>query len=159
LLPLETLTWIQVQRGPAAGLWLRVNSRTGWSILGGSSERAAQQALAQHLHLSMMFYDLNDLSAKIGLSVLLVAKLVGPSSSVVSFEADPEMAARLRENVSRNKFFWVTVEQKAVWSERCLVTLVRMDSAKSRDRDQGHIIPACEYRRVDRVVISLVLQL
>ena len=104
----------------------------------------------------MTFY---DLGANIGFFTLLAAKLVGPSGCVVSFEADPEIAARLRENISRNSFSWVTVEQKAVWSERCLVTLVRMDSAKSRDRDQGHIIPACEYRRVDRVVISLVLQL
>jgi len=90
----ETLTWIQVQHGPAAG-WLRVNSRTGRPILAGSSERAVQQALAEHLHLGMTFY---DLGANIGFFTLLAAKLVGPSGRVVSVEADPEIAARLREN-------------------------------------------------------------
>ena len=133
----ETLTWIQVQRGPAAGLWLRVNPRTGRSILAGSSERAVQQALVEHLQLGMTFY---DLGANIGFFTLLAAKLVGPSGCVVSFEADPEIAARLRENVSRNQFSWVTVEQKAVWSEPSLVTFLRMDPAISPDRGQGHII-------------------
>jgi FkbM family methyltransferase len=134
----ETLTWIQVQRGPAAGLWLRVNSRTGRSILAGSSELAVQQALAEHLQLGMTFY---DLGANIGFFTLLAAKLVGPSGCVVSFEADPEIAARLRENVSRNNFSWVTVEQKAIWSEPSLVTFLRMDPAISPDRGQGHVIP------------------
>jgi FkbM family methyltransferase len=134
----ETLTWIQVRRGPAVGLWLRVNSRTGRPILAGSSERAVQQALAEHLHLGMTFY---DLGANIGFFTLLAAKLVGPFGCVVSFEADPEIAARLRENVSRNNFPWVTVEQKAVWSEPSVVTFLRMDPANSPDRGQGHIIP------------------
>jgi FkbM family methyltransferase len=134
----ETLTWIQVQRGPAAGLWLRVNSRTGRPILAGSVEWTVQQALAEHLHLGMTFY---DLGANIGFFTLLAAKLVGPSGCVVSFEADPEIAARLRENISRNSFSWVTVEQKAVWSEPSLVTFLRMDPAISPDRGQGHIIP------------------
>jgi Protein-L-isoaspartate(D-aspartate) O-methyltransferase (PCMT) len=111
IVPRETLTWIQVRRGPAAGLWLRVNSRTGQSILGGSGEPAVQQAVAGYLRPGMAFY---DIGTNIGFFPLLAAKLVGASGRVVSFESDPEIAARLRENIARDKFSWITVEQKAV---------------------------------------------
>lgn len=136
IVPRGTLTWIQVQHGPAAGLWLQVNTRTGRSILSGSGERAVQQALAEHLRPGMRVY---DLGANIGFFSLLSAKLVGSSVSVVSFEADPEIAARLRENASRNNFSWITVEEKAVWSEPSFVNFSRMDPASSPDRGQGHI--------------------
>jgi FkbM family methyltransferase len=136
IVPRETLTWIQVQHGPAAGLWLRVNARTGQSVLGGSGEPAVQQALAEHLRPGMTFY---DLGANIGFLSLLGAKLVGASGRVVSFEADPEIATRLRENVLRNHFSWITVEQKAVWSEPSVVAFSRIDPAESPDRGLGHI--------------------
>jgi FkbM family methyltransferase len=136
IVPRETLTWIQVQRGPAAGLWLRVNPRTGRAILEGSGERSVQEAIAKHVRPGMTFY---DLGANIGFFSLLAAKLVGPTGKVVSFEADPEIAARLRKNVTRNNFLWVTVEQNAVWSEPSAVTFSRVDSAASPDRGQGHV--------------------
>jgi FkbM family methyltransferase len=84
----------------------------------------------------MVFY---DLGANIGFFSLLAAKLVGPSGVVVAFEPDPENAARIRENASRNNFSWITVEQKAVWSEASMVTFSRMDPALSPDRGQGHV--------------------
>lgn len=136
VVPRETLTWVQVQRGPAAGLWFRVNSRTGQSILGGWGEPAVQRALVKHLRPGMVFY---DLGANIGFFSLLAAKLVGPSGVVVAFEPDPEIAARLRENASRNNFSWLTVEQKAVWSEASVITFSRMDPRLSPDRGQGHV--------------------
>lgn len=136
IVPRETLTWIQVEHGPATGLWFRVNSRTGQPVLGGSGEPAVQQALVKHLRPGMRFY---DLGANIGFFSLLAAKLIGPSGSVVSFEADPEIAARLRENASRNGFSWITVEQKAAWSESTVVSFSRTDPAWSPDRGQGHV--------------------
>ena len=136
IVPRGTLAWIQVRQGPAAGLWLQVNTRTGQSVLNGSGEPAVQQALAEHLRPGMRFY---DLGANIGFFSLLAAKFVGPSGSVVSFEADPEIAARLRKNASRNGFSWITVEEKAVWSEPSVVNFSRMDPAASPDRGQGHI--------------------
>lgn len=136
IVPRETLTWIQVEHGPATGLWLRVNSRTGRSALSGAGEPAVQQALAEHLRPGMRFY---DLGANLGFFSLLAAKLVGPSGGVVSFEADPEVVARLRENALRNNFSWITVEQKAIWSESSVVSFSRMDPALSPDRGQGHV--------------------
>jgi FkbM family methyltransferase len=151
IVPRETLTWIQVERGPGAGLWLRVNARTGQTVLDGSGEPAVQQALAEHLRPGMTFY---DLGANIGFFTLLAAKLVGASGRVVSFEADPEIAARLRENVSRNPFSWITVEQKAVWSEPSVVSFSRVDPATSPDRGLGHV--SLEVARADAIRVEAV---
>jgi len=136
LIPRESLTWIQVQDGPAAGLWFRIHVRTGHCTLEGNWEPAVQQALVQHLRPGMTFY---DLGANIGSFSLLAARLVGPGGRVFAFEADPEIAARLRENIAHNKFTHVSVEEKAVWSEPTTVSFVRADSAASPDRGLGHV--------------------
>jgi FkbM family methyltransferase len=136
LVPRDTLTWIQVQRGPAQGMWLRVNPRTGHDVLEGLGEPAVQAALRQQLRPGMIFY---DLGANIGFFSLLAARLVGPTGRVVSFEADPEVAERLRENVARNNLSHVVAEQKAVWSETRAVTFARVDAAASPDRGLGHV--------------------
>ena len=58
---------------------------------------------------------------------------------MVSFEADPEIAARLRENLARNNFSYARVEQKAVWSEATTVSFARVDPNTSPDRGLGHV--------------------
>jgi FkbM family methyltransferase len=136
LVPRGTLTWIQVEGGPAAGLWLKVNPRTGHLYLEGGGEVAVQQALADHLRAGMTFY---DLGANIGFFSLLAARIVGSQGRVVAFEADPEVASRLREHVARNNFPWITVEQKAVWSEPGTLSFARVDPGASPDRGQGHV--------------------
>lgn len=132
----DTLTWVQIQHGPAKGLWLRVNPRTGRDVFEGVSEPKVQEALQRHLHPGMTFY---DLGANIGFFTLLAARLVGPSGWVVSFEADPDIAKRLGENIVHNNLFNVLVEEKAVWSELGSVTFERVDTATSPDRGLGHV--------------------
>jgi len=136
LVPGDALTWIQVQHGPAAGLWFRVNPRTGRGVLEGSGEPSVQAALQQQLRPGMTFY---DLGANIGFFSLLAARLVGENGRVISFEADPEIAARLRENVARNNLSNVVVEQMAVWCEPRTVTFSRADAATSPDRGLGQV--------------------
>ncbi len=136
LLPRDTLVWIQIQRGPAAGLWIRVNPRTGQNVQQGIGEPQVQQALVDHLRPGMTFY---DLGANIGYFSLIAARLVGPQGRVISFEADPEIAARLRENLERNSFSHARVEQKAVWSEATTVSFARVDPNTSPDRGLGHV--------------------
>jgi FkbM family methyltransferase len=136
LVPRDTLAWVQVRHGPATGLWLRVNPRTGRDVLEGVGEPKVQEALQRHLRPGMTFY---DLGANIGFFTLLAARLVGASGRVVSFEADPEIARRLCENVAQNKLLNVVVEQKAVWSEPRSVTFERVDAATSPDRGLGHV--------------------
>lgn len=136
LVPSDTLIWVQIQHGPAQGLWIRVNPRTGQNVEQGIGEPAVQQAVTQHLHAGMTFY---DLGANIGFFSLMAARLVGPSGRVASFEADPEIAARLRENLRYNNFSNAAVEEKAVWSEPTTVHFARVDANTSPDRGLGHV--------------------
>jgi FkbM family methyltransferase len=136
LVPPGSLIWVQIRHGPGQDLWMRVNPRTGQHVLGGIAEPAVQQAMQQHLRPGMTFY---DLGANIGFFSLLAARLVGPSGQVVSFEADPEIAARLAENLSYNNFTYAVVEEKAVWSESVTVSFTRVDGTASPDRGLGHV--------------------
>jgi FkbM family methyltransferase len=136
LVPTNSLVWAEIAEGPAKGLWMRVNPRTGQSVLSGLGEPAVQQALAKYLLPAMTFY---DLGANIGFFSLLGARLVGTTGLVYSFEADPEIAARLRGNLAFNHFRQASVEQKAVWSESSTVSFERVDANTSPDRGLGHV--------------------
>ncbi len=137
LVPRDSLAWVQVQSGPAEGLWLHLNPRTGKAYFEGGVEPEVQAALQQHLRAGMTFY---DIGANIGFFSLLAARLVGKEGRVVAFEADPEIATRLREHVARNELGWITVEEKAVWSEPRTVFFARTDPATSPDRGLGHVV-------------------
>jgi FkbM family methyltransferase len=130
---------VQVQNGPATGIWLRLNPRTGGIAFKGTGEVEVQDVLRHYLRPNMTFY---DLGANIGFFSLLGARLVGAGGHVVSFEADPEIAGRLREHVKRNGFDWIDVEEKAVWSEHSSVMFARADPAASPDRGLGHVVNA-----------------
>jgi FkbM family methyltransferase len=136
LVPSDSLIWVQIQHGPSEGLWIRLNPRTGQNVQKGIGEPQVQKALIDHLRPGMTFY---DVGANIGFFSLMAARLVGPKGGVVSFEADPEIAARLRENLARNQFTHAHVEQKAVWSEAAAVAFERVDPNSSPDRGLGHV--------------------
>jgi FkbM family methyltransferase len=138
LVPRDALIWVQIQHGPSEGLWIRLNPRTGQDVQKGIGEPQVQKALVDHLRPGMVFY---DLGANIGFFSLMAARLVGPEGRVISFEADPEIAARLRENLVRNRFTHAHVEQKAVWSESANVSFARVDPSTSPDRGLGHVSP------------------
>jgi FkbM family methyltransferase len=137
LIPRDTLTWVQVQHGPAQGVWLHLNPRTGRDYFNGDIEPEVQAALGKYLRPGMSVY---DIGANIGFFSLLAARLVGAAGRVTAFEADPEIAARLRENVERNKDAPISVEEKAVWSSANPVFFARADSEVSPDRGLGHVI-------------------
>src|SRR5882724_79024 len=136
LVPRDALIWVQIQHGPSEGLWIRLNPRTGQNVQKGIGEPQVQKAMVEHLRPGMMFY---DLGANIGFFSLMAARLVGPEGRVISFEADPEIAARLRENLARNQFAHAQVEEKAVWSESSTVSFARVDPNTSPDRGLGHV--------------------
>jgi FkbM family methyltransferase len=137
LLPRDALTWVQVQHGPAQGIWLHLNPRTGRDYFHGDVEPEVQAVLHQYLWPGMTVY---DIGANIGFFALLAARLVGATGYVAAFEADPEIAARLRENVSRNQGAPISVEEKAVWSSSSPVFFARADAEVSPDRGLGHVI-------------------
>lgn len=150
--PRDSLTWVQVRSGAAAGLWLHLNPRTGHSYWEGAVEPEVQEAIVRHLRPGMTFY---DIGANIGFFSLLAARLVGPAGHVVSFEADPEIAARLREHVARNDFSSITAEHKAVWSESSTVFFARADSNASPDRGLGHVAAAGGSGTISVAAVSL----
>jgi FkbM family methyltransferase len=137
LIPRDALTWVQVQRGPAQGIWLHLNPRTGGDYFNGEVEPEVQTALRKYLRPGMTVY---DIGANIGFFSLLAARLVGPAGGVTAFEADPEIGARLRENVARNQGAPISVEEKAVWSSSTPVFFARADTEVSPDRGLGHVI-------------------
>ncbi|MGB2633257.1 MAG: FkbM family methyltransferase, partial [Candidatus Acidiferrum sp.] len=113
-----------------------MNPRTGQNAQQGIGEPAVQAAVQKHLSTGMTFY---DLGANIGFFSLMAARLVGPGGCVISFEADPEIAARLRENLVYNKFTHASAEEKAVWCEPTTVSFARVDRNSSPDRGLGHV--------------------
>jgi FkbM family methyltransferase len=148
---------VQVQRGPAQGLWLHLNPRTGRTYFEGANEPEVQNALQQCLRPGMIFY---DIGANIGFFSLLAARIVGKDGRVVAFEADPEIAGRLRVHVTRNDFRAISVEEKAVWSEPSTVFFARTDPATSPDRGLGHIVAtrASDTIQVDAVSLDDYVQ-
>jgi FkbM family methyltransferase len=152
IVPRDSLTWVQVQKGPAAGLWMRLNPRTGGSAFEGSGEPEVQRALQEHLLPGMNFY---DIGANIGFFSLLAARLVGQDGHVTAFEADPEVAARLREHIARNKFSRVVVEEKAVWAEHGTVSFLRTDPAVSPDRGLGRVVSGARTCTIQVQAVSL----
>jgi FkbM family methyltransferase len=136
LLPAEEKTWAQIEVGPAEGLWMELNPRTGQNYIRGEAENALQDILTARLRPGMVFY---DLGANIGLFTLLAARLVGIEGKVMSFEPDPVVAARLRRNVERNQFANVTVVEAGVWSLSGKVKFVTADSS-SPDRGLGRFV-------------------
>jgi FkbM family methyltransferase len=137
ILPRDTLTWIQVQRGPGQGIWLHLNPRTGRDYFQGDVEPEVQAALQKHLRPGMTVF---DCGSNIGFFALLAAKLAGPHGRVVAFEADPEIAARLREHLTRNAGAPIVAEEKAVWSRSEPLFFARADTEISPDRGLGHVV-------------------
>jgi len=100
----------------------------------------------------MIFY---DIGANIGFFSLLAARLVGKEGRVAAFEADPEIARRLREHAARNEFGCITVEEKAVWSEPQTVFFARTDPTTSPDRGLGHVVPSGTAETIEVTAVSL----
>ena len=132
-LPPDEKVWARVERGPAEGLWLELNPRTGQHYLHGDVEPAIQNILSKTLKPGMVFY---DLGANIGFFSLLAARLVGAAGQVFSFEPDPEVAGRLRRNILRNGFINATAIEAGVWSTSGNVNCVSADLS-SPDRGVG----------------------
>jgi FkbM family methyltransferase len=128
--------WTQVQSGPAKGLQLELNPRTGQSHAKGDNELVVQEFLASHLKAGDVFY---DLGANIGLFTLLAARCVGPTGKVFSFEPDAENSARLRRNVAYNNFPNVAVIESGVWSSTTELPFTT-SPASSPDRGFGTFV-------------------
>ena len=136
VLPMDEKVWARIENGPAQGLWLELNPRTGQNYLRGDTEQTVQKVLVEHLRPGMVFY---DLGANIGLFTLLAARLVGDSGKVFSFEPDPDNAARLRRNIQRNGFANVTIVEQGIWSNTAKLNFMK-SGADSPDHGIGKFV-------------------
>jgi|SRR5580658_3164353 FkbM family methyltransferase len=136
ILPADERVCAQVQSGPAEGIRLELNPRTGEMYFRGEVEIATQKVLVERLRPGMVFY---DLGANVGFFSLLAARLVGAAGRVFSFEPDPEVAARLLRNISLNEVSTITVVEAGVWSANANVRFIRSD-ASSPDRGTGRFV-------------------
>ena len=150
--PRDSRVWMQVKCGPAQGIWLKLNPRTATGTINGTGERRELEIVREHLRPGMTFY---DVGANIGIFAMMAARVVGSNGQVVAFEADPEIADRLREHARRNLFSWVNVEQKAVWRESGTVMFERVDAIVSPDRGVGHVVNSKNDRAVALDAVSL----
>ena len=139
LLPRGTLVWTCVQRGPARGLWLLLDVRTGAEQRRGEREPVVQEAIRNSLSSGNVFY---DLGANVGFFSLMVARQVGPDGKVIAFEPDMEIAERLRRAAERNRLSNVTVVEAAVYSKKGVVAFER--GLASPDRGIGHVTGSSE---------------
>lgn len=126
LLSVDERLCVEVQAGPAQGIRLELNPRTGRAYLRGEPEIETPKVLAERLRPGMVFY---DLGANIGFFSLLASRLVGASGRVFSFEPDAQVAIRLRRNIELNRFSNITVVEAGVWSASQNVRFVPCDAS------------------------------
>jgi FkbM family methyltransferase len=137
ILSAERKVWAQVEAGPAKGIWLELNPRTGQNYRLGETEKTCQVVVAERLRLGDVFY---DLGANIGLFSLLAARTAGPAGKVFSFEPDVQIVERLRRNAARNDLSNITVVEMGVWSASGRLNFISADSS-SPDRGVGRFQP------------------
>jgi FkbM family methyltransferase len=137
LVPTDDKIWAQIEFGPAKGIWLHLNPRTGDNYLRGEGEPATQAALAARLRAGMVFY---DIGANVGFFSLLGAKIVGRAGKVFSFEPDTQVASRLREHVAKNEFSNVTVTEAGVWSSTTMLNFAAVADSSSPDHGTGRFV-------------------
>lgn len=77
----------------------------------GSLELPVQKAIARHLRLGQVFY---DIGANEGFFTLIGARFTGPEGAVFAFEPEPGNAGRIRINLSHNDLTWASVIESAV---------------------------------------------
>lgn len=92
-----------------------------------------------------------DIGANIGYYTLLCARRAGPAGQIYAFEPEPENFSLLQQNVRRNSYSNVQMENTAVSDATGSLTLFI-----SRENHGDHRVYACESEARDRVSIRAV---
>ncbi|MGA9353720.1 MAG: FkbM family methyltransferase [Terriglobales bacterium] len=110
----QTPAWVQVRSGISQGMWMRLHLPDESRLWRGEHEVVVQSAILAAVGPGAVVY---DIGAHAGSIALGVARLVGPSGSVIAFEADPANVLSLQENAFRNRLTTsLRVVHGAVWS-------------------------------------------
>ena len=131
VVPVETHVWLRISGGLGNGLWAHLDPRFEMDYASGKYEPPIQQALSKHLEPGSVFY---DVGAHVGIVSLFAARLVGTKGAVFAFEACPDNAERIKENVRRNMFDQIQVVPCAVWSSAGHLRFERASAQSSRNQ-------------------------
>jgi FkbM family methyltransferase len=108
----QGLTTIEVAGGVLSGMRLSINLQEEKDYWLGTYEPDLQQAITDQVKPGMVAF---DVGANIGYITLMLARAVGASGKVFSFEALPDNVTRLRTNLALNNLEGrVQVEAAAV---------------------------------------------
>jgi FkbM family methyltransferase len=99
-----------IQRGTGKGILFNARGCNP-GYLAGTSEPLEQELLVKHSPTGGVVY---NLGANAGFYAMIAARTVGPNGCVYAFEPTPALAARLRDNATRNSFKNVRVVEAAV---------------------------------------------
>lgn len=100
-----------------------------WLIFAGSYQPSVTAWLRRHLSAGAYCI---DAGANLGFYSLLMAKQVGAAGRVAVFEANPKLAARLRDQIALNHFDQAQVVEKAVHDKSDTLTFyIASDPGKS----------------------------
>jgi FkbM family methyltransferase len=151
-LPPGKRLWIRIPEGIGKGLWMDVDPRFDMGYVNGNYEPWIQELLKSELRPGDCYY---DAGAHIGFFAMIASRLVERSGKVVAIEPDPDNAATLRANLTRNDIEQVSVVEAAVWSSSGQVTFER--ALGGSNRTQGHIGQAAARRHADITVPAVQL--
>ncbi|WP_119460994.1 FkbM family methyltransferase [Rhodospirillaceae bacterium SYSU D60014] len=115
----------------------------------GFSEPAFHKFLSAYLQPGMTVV---DIGANVGAYTLLAAKRVGPGGRVVAFEAAPQIYRFLMENVDRNRFGNVVVENVAVGQAEGHLRF----TVQAGDLGKSHVHSPLEDDGVEVIDISVI---
>jgi FkbM family methyltransferase len=110
----KTRVWVQIQKGLARGMWMRLELPDEARYWRGEHDFEVERALWTAVHPGAVVY---DVGAHLGYFALGAARLAGNSGHVIAFDGDPDNVMRLRENAIKNGFQdRLQVVHAAVWS-------------------------------------------
>lgn len=151
VLPYDSRVWIRIRSGLGQGLWANLDPRFETVDIKGEYERPLQESLSKYLRPGGVLY---DVGAHIGIVSLCAARLVGPTGTVFAFEADPENAKRIEENVRRNKLDSISTVHRAAWHSDGHVRFQRASEHSSRN--QGGVSTASPGTGEDAIEVEAI---
>jgi FkbM family methyltransferase len=126
--------WIRIPEGFGKGLWIYADPRLERGYTNGDHEPWLQEILKSELRPGDCFY---DVGAHTGFFAMIAFRFVGPSGRIIAFEPDPDNAAALKANLSKNGISAIRLIESAVWSSGGEITFER--AAAASNRTSGHI--------------------
>ncbi len=116
---LRQLSWVRslvfqvlrnIQKGVGAGLRFDP-AGANFDYMLGTNETPVQNTLARVMNTGDVFY---DIGANVGFFTMIGAKLVGATGMVYAFEPVPHLAQAVHRNACRNRFWNVSIIERAV---------------------------------------------